>query len=189
MYSEVSKQLAGVIGEIAYTIWKEKNFRELVEFNKLSQTEQDRIFNELEVTLLGLLFLNIEEHPSLIELQKYLAKGFLELLSSLGIEAEFLKDWKILIDLRLEEYQEDYALALEEARNWKELENKGHLIYVWARIETLTIDCLRHIRRGRVKEKDVLWKYIRKILTASDVSFTKILKSPSLKKLAKRSIN
>lgn len=185
-HSDVSKYLAEAIGGVAYDIWKEQTFRYLIEFEKLSQSEQDRIFNELEVTLLGLLYLNIEQHSSLIDLQKYLTKGFLEQLSSLGIENKFLKDWETLINLRLKEYQEDYAIALEEAKDYKELKDNESLIYIWARVETLTLDCLRHIRRGKLEEKGALWKYLRKILTAVDVSFTKILQSPTFKKLAKK---
>lgn len=43
---------------------------------------------------------------------------------------------------------------------------------IWARIETITIDCLSHIRRGDVKEDDPLWKLLRKWIITLDAQLT-----------------
>jgi len=51
--------------------------------------------------------------------------------------------------------------------------NKGEdLKKTWVRIETITIDCLTHIRRGKVEKDDPLWKLIRKGLTTVDGKLT-----------------
>ncbi len=58
----LGRGLAQVIAEASFTLWKEEEFRKIISFNNLSQEEQDRIFNELQVSFLGLLILQLDRH-------------------------------------------------------------------------------------------------------------------------------
>ena len=85
------------------------------------------------------------------------------MMADLGIESKFLKQWKDLIDMRLEEYTKDFKIGLNESTKWEEFRNEDQKMkFAWARIETITIDCLTHIRRGKVEKDDPLWKLLRK---------------------------
>jgi len=56
-----SKKIIEYIARSGFKVWQDKNFRRMVDFKNLSQTEQDRIFNEIEVTGLGLLALYLDD--------------------------------------------------------------------------------------------------------------------------------
>lgn len=167
-----SYNLAQFVGSAAFEFWQRKDFRLYVNFENISQTEQDRMFNELEVSILGLFTLHLddaikvakEEERKLVfsALQKDLAPAFLNLFSDLGVEKRFIDQWKILIDMRLKEYRRDFKTALKESEKAKEFKGNEEFKEAWARIETITIDCLSHIRRGKVEKDDPLWKLLRK---------------------------
>lgn len=174
-----SQNLAQLVASSSFEFWQRSDFRLYVNFGNTSQTEQDRMFNELEVSVLGLFILHLdhavseglEEEKKIVfsALKRDLASGFLQVLSSVGIEKKFIDQWKVLIDMRLKEYKEDFKLAMNESSKWKEFKNalrprsgQEKMKITWARIETITIDCLSHLRRGDVKEGDPLWKLLRK---------------------------
>jgi len=171
LLAKASQNLAQVVTSSSFEFWQRPDFRLYVNFSNISQTEQDRMFNELEVSVLGLFILHLdsalktvqdEQKIVLSALQKDLASGFLQLLSSTGIEKKFIDQWKILIDMRLKEYREDFKTATKASEKMREFREEEALRNVWARIETITIDSLSHIRRGEVKEGDPLWKLLRK---------------------------
>lgn len=95
-------------------------------------------------------------------LRKDLASGFLQIMINLGIEKKYIDIWNKLIDMRVKEYSEDFNTALKESAKMRELKDNQILRITWSRIETITIDCLTHIRRGNVKADDPLWKLLRK---------------------------
>lgn len=174
-----SQNLAQVVASASFELWQRPDFRLYVNFGNISQTEQDRMFNELEVSVLGLFILHldhalldvVEEERKIVfsALKTDLGSGFLQLLSNTGVEKKFVDQWKTLIDMRLKEYREDFKLAMKESSKWKEFKNENAKMKItWARIETITIDCLSHIRRGDVKEGDPLWKLLRKWLITLD---------------------
>lgn len=172
-----SQGIAKVIPAASFEFWERKEFRELVNFTKLSRTEQDRMFNELEVSLLGLFDLHLTYIASIAQneyrkvisiLQKELVASFIALFSELGVEKKHINIWNVLIDMRFKEYWKHYKAALKEARGWKEFKGDDYMRVTWARIETITIDCLRHIRRGKVEKDDPLWKLLRKWFTMLD---------------------
>lgn len=174
-----SQNLAKGITSWSFEFWQRKDFRLYIKFAGLSQTEQDRIFNELEVSLLGLFVLHLENavtQSSAPEqkivfsgLQKDLSAGFIQLYIDLGLEKKFIDQWRLLIDMRLDEYRKDYKAALKESAKWQEFKKtERDLKLAWVRIETNTIDCLTHIRRGDVKKDDPLWKLLRKWFTSMD---------------------
>jgi hypothetical protein len=181
---ESSKRMAQLVASASFEFWKRKDFRLYVEFAKLPQTEQDRIFNELEVSVLGLFILQFEYartvakdeyKPVLWILQKELSTSFIMLYDELGVEKKFVKIWEKLIDLRLKEYNEDLKTAVKMSKDMKEFKGDDKLQMTWARIETIALDCLTHIRRGKVEEKDPLWGLIRKWLITLDVQLHPII--------------
>src|SRR3989344_1919097 len=150
-------KLAEAIASFAFDVWSRKDFRLFVNFPNIPQVEQDRIFNELEVSILGLLILKFDdgilrkdkEFGLMLEYFKNkLIEGFLNLFRNLKVDEKYIKQWKTLIDIRLAEYRKDYKIAIKESRRMKEFEKNEESIKIsWARIETITIDCLTHIRR------------------------------------------
>lgn len=171
MLLESAKHIAKMVSSSSFELWKRKDFRLYVEFDKIPQTEQDRMFNELEVSLLGLFILQFdytiseaeeEKKIVLLALQRQLSPAFISILADLGIENKFLKQWQQLIDIRLKEYREHVKLAYEETKKGEELKEDPDIQASWAQIETITIDCLSHIRRGDVQKDDPLWKLLRK---------------------------
>jgi hypothetical protein len=171
MLLESSKSLAQFVAQSSFEFWQRKDFRLYTKFATLSQTEQDRIFNELELSVLGLFTLQLGYAESIAvkefktffkTMQKEVPKSFVSIMADLGIEKKFLKQWQTLIDMRVKEYTDDLKIALRESANMAEFDNDEEIRNTWARIETITIDCLTHIRRGDVKEKDPLWPLLRK---------------------------
>ncbi|MDO8499001.1 MAG: hypothetical protein Q7S44_04415 [bacterium] len=82
----------------------------------------------------------------------------------------------------MKEYKGDFLIALKEAKSWKDLNDGQEIKVIWARVETLTIDSLRHIRGGKIEKDDPLWVYLRKWLTLMEVVSTKALQQ-SLSKI------
>lgn len=185
MFMQSGKNLAQVAASSSFEFWQRKDFRLYVNFQSLSQTEQDRMFNELEVSVLGLFTLSLDyaisiakvEYKKLLKtLQKEITYGFLQLFSDLGIEKKFLDQWDVLIKMRFKEYHEHLEVAVKESGFWDELKGDEEGRQAWARIETITIDCLTHIRRGDVKKDDPLWKLLRKWFISLEAQISQIAK-------------
>ena len=184
MLQESGKGIAQVAAEASFKIWEEKNFREMINFNNIPRTEADRIFNELELTALGLFILHldfvllktVDEAKQIVfkGLRENIRRGFIEIFKDLCLEEMYLEQWRGLVDMRLREYRKDYKIALKQIKNVQDFENNGAIKIIWARVETLTIDSLTHIRMGNVTKGDPLWRYLRRWLTELDVSFGKI---------------
>jgi len=185
LLSKASTNLAQVVTSSSFEFWQRKDFRLYIDFDNISQTEQDRIFNELELSVLGLFILHFDNSISnasaeeqrivFSAFQKDLAPAFLQFFSDSGVEAKYIDQWKTLIDMRLKEYREDFEIALKESAKMKEFKkDKEELRIVWARIETITIDCLTHIRRGKVEKSDPLWKLLRKWFITLDAQLNPI---------------
>lgn len=196
MLTGASKNLAQVVASSSFEFWQRKDFRFYVAFETISQTEQDRMFNELEVSLLGLFTLFFDDLVSSSEkeqkkvlqtLRDDLRYGFLELFLELGVEKKFIKTWEKLIDMRFMEYRKDFKSALQESEKWEEFKKDIKNQRVWARVETITIDCLSHIRRGDVKETDPLWKLLRKWFVSFEAMINPI--TELIKKDAKNNQN
>ena len=169
---EAGENIAKMIASESFELWQRKDFRFYVDFENQDQTEQDRIFNELEVSLIGLYVLRLDQAivgvPEEIviafkALRASIQEGFLKLLEDKGVDNKFVKQWKVLMDLRLKEYREHLKYVLEESLKDKNFREKdAELRSTWARVETMKIDCLTHIRRGKFDEKDPLWKFLTK---------------------------
>ena len=169
-----TQNLAKVVASASFDFFQRKDLRLYVDFDNLSQTEQDRIFNELELSVLGLFVLYFDYEVNQVSLEKKkivfsslrkdLPAAFLQMFIELGIEKKFIDQWKMLIEMRLKEYRGHFGLAMKESSKWKEFKEEKLSQSAWAQIETIAIDCLTHIRRGKVEKDDPLWKLLRKWL-------------------------
>jgi len=181
-----ARVLVNKLSEESFKFWQQDRIRKLIRFKKLEQTEQDRIFNEFIVTLIGLLDLQLRDEIVKIPRQnekRILLKGIQEaslseypiILTELGTEKLFVDLWIELIKMRTKEYREDYKLAVTEMKKWEELKVDNRYFDNIARINNCSILCLQHVRRGQTTPEDILWKDIRRWITFMDVEFKKIL--------------
>lgn len=172
---ELATWIVKHVAESSFKVFRSIEFRRFFDFANLEQTEQDRIFNELEITGVGLAVLHLDKAISksaltekqlyFSDLQKRVIEGLPKLLKEFGVESKYLKLWKKLIEIRLKEYREHYQIAIGESVNWEHLKGYGKDVReIWARYETMTIDSLHHIRRGKTNPKDPLRKFLSKWL-------------------------
>jgi hypothetical protein len=156
----------------AFHLFRDKQFKKLAGFNRLSQTEQDRIFNELVVANLVLIMLVFEApdlrvageyRDYLTGVKKRIPQAYVQNLRDLGIEEKYLQDWEKLIDMRYEEYAKDRhdvrAAAMELESKERSL-NTDTLskIQLLVPVEAAAIGCHYHICRGETAGKDELFK-------------------------------
>ena len=172
MLRQSAEQLAWMAAQRAYTLWQEKKFRQLVSFDHLDRTEQDRIFNELEVTVLGALDLFFEwqatrvtdknDHDTFIFIKDEIPEQFVQILKKQGVANTYVKIWHQLISLRLNEYRDNFKDAHMMTANWKQFKHSPAILKpVWTRVQTLAISSWQHIRRGKNEEGDPLWPILR----------------------------
>jgi len=163
----------------AFQLFRDKQFRRLAGFEQLSQTEQDRIFNELVVAFLALIMLLLEAPDLHVarELQDYFAglnkripKTYVDRLKTLGVETNHLRDWEKLIDMRYEEYARDKhdvrAAAMQIESLEKGLDSDGlSKIQMLVPMQAVAIGCHHHICRGDTEGRDDLFKFTLKSLS------------------------
>jgi hypothetical protein len=160
-------------------LFKDKRFRKLAGFDRLSQTEQDRIFNELVVANLVLIMLVFdapdlrvadEYRDYLTGVKKRIPKAYVQNLKDLGIEAKYLRDWEKLIDMRYEEYAKDRhdvraaAMELESKERSLNMDTLSK-IQVLVPVQAVAIGCHDHVCRGETKGKEDLFKLILQSLS------------------------
>ncbi len=174
---EVALSQVKIAATHGFIVFQDKEFRQLIHWEKQSQVEQDRVFNELVATafiLLQALYLN--KLPDIKqEKQDYwhrvydcLPESFSNYLKSVGIADEFVSLWQKVIDQRWEEYQENKNYTRQEFLDFGK-EEKDHpyneLLKELAMIvETIRISSILHLTRGRAKPKDPLNRYMQKWL-------------------------
>jgi hypothetical protein len=171
--------LAQAAASAAFHLFKDKRFRKLADFDRLSQTEQDRIFNELVVANLVLIMLVFdapdlqvadEYRDFLAGLNKRLPQAYVQSLRDLGIEAKYLQDWEKFIAMRYEEYARDRhdvraaAMQLESKERSLNMETLSK-IQMLLPVEAVAIGCHHHICRGETAGKDNLFKLILESLS------------------------
>jgi len=172
MAEATAEALAQAAAGSAFHLFRDKQFRQLARFDQLSQTEQDRIFNELVVSCLVLIML-ITEAPDLrvaaefrrylSELSKKIPEAHLDRLQSLGVEGKHLRDWKKLINLRYDEYAKDRhdvraaAMQLESSEKALDFDALSK-IQMLVPVQTVAIGCHHHICRGKTDGRDELFK-------------------------------
>jgi hypothetical protein len=174
----LSKTVQG-IAQWSFDLWQLADFREFIKFDDISQTEQDRIFNELQVTALGLVIFQLEDaFPVFKDITETdLINEFISLYENIGTEKQFIDMWRQVISMRNDEYRRDKQTLREESKDWEQLKSlDDDMILRWLRVETLTIDGVTHIRYGELDENDPLIPFFRSWMIVLDNQFMKILK-------------
>ena len=118
------------------------------------------------------------------QLKPALKKGFISLYEDLKIEKKFIDIWKELINMRFGEYEKDFKLLMKEGKKIKKMKDDEKLKLFWARIETITLACLQHIRRGKLDHKDPLRKYLQDWVVNVDKIYTDAIKELIFKPVA-----
>ena len=164
--------LAQAAASVAFRLFRDKQFRRLAGIERLSQAEQDRIFNELVVASLVLIMLLLEAPDLRVarEFQSYLAglnkripKAYVDHLETLGIESSHLRDWEKLIAMRYEEYARDRhdvraaAMQIESSEKRLDLDDLAK-IQMLVPVQAVAIGCHHHICRGHTEGRDDLFK-------------------------------
>jgi hypothetical protein len=163
----------------AYELFCDKEFRAMAGLERLSQTEQDRIFNELVVAFLVLIMLLLEA-PDLraarglrnyfADLKKRISEAHVEHLRTVGVETNHLRDWEKIISMRYEEYARDKhevrgaAMQIESAEKNLDLDGLSR-IQLLVPLQAVSIGCHHHICRGNTDGQDDLFKRILKSLS------------------------
>jgi hypothetical protein len=156
----------------AFQLFRDKQFRLLADFEQLSQTEQDRIFNELVLACVVLIMLVLEApdlrvagefRDYLSDLKERIPKAHVDHLKTLGVEAKHLRDWEKLVTMRYEEYARDRhdvrAAAMQIESSDKALDLDGlSKIQMLVPVQAVAIGCHHHICRGETEGRDELFK-------------------------------
>jgi hypothetical protein len=171
--------LAEAAAGAAYELFYDKEFRRLANFERLSQTEHDRIFNELVVSFVVLIMLLVEApdlrvsrefKDYLAGLSKAVSKAHVESLRKLGIESTHLRDWEKLIAMRYEEYAREKhevraaAMKIESSEKGLDLDGLSK-IQLLVPVQAVAIGCHHHICRGDTTGSDELFKLTLKSLS------------------------
>lgn len=162
----------------AFSVFSDEHFREMINFEKRKQVEQDRIFNELVVTGLMLLLMMINDilpdvEPGRKQFWLDIKEGipilFAGWLKEIGVENKFAAIWKKLIYLRWDEYKRE-QIVTRRIFSGGELANIQNEAFKDAavRVETATVGSLLHLTRGKAKPTDPLRKHLRAWLSALD---------------------
>lgn len=159
----------------AYQVFINPDFRRLTNFDKQSQVEQDRIFNELVVTAIVYVMLMInswldEDRVKAdrihfwMDLRDMISNVYVDYLKSLGIAGQHGDIWKKLIELRWDEYVDEQKNTRSAwAKEFAEHPDKDVLNEMAVRLETMTVGALIHITRGKAKSNadDPLRRHLR----------------------------
>jgi len=157
---ELARAIIEKIANMSFGLFKNENFREMNNFNKLEITEQDRIFNEILVTGIALSILTFETlesrakneriKGSYSEIQVEIASRYPNWLKELGGEENNIDLWRDLIKMRVEEYENDFK------ENEKEIKKRSDtpLPYIFV----TAIGGAKHISRSNKKIMDNIFK-------------------------------
>lgn len=173
---EEGEFLVRLVSGSAFSVFSDEQFRQMVNFEKQKQVEQDRIFNELVVTGLMLLLMMINDflpdvEPERKQFWQDIKEGipdlFVNWLKEVGVGDKFTAIWKKLIYLRRDEYKKEQVVTRRiflggESANISNEAFKDAAV----RVETATVGSLLHITRGQAKPNDPLRKHLRTWLSA-----------------------
>lgn len=171
----------------AFHVFNDPQFREKADFENLSQEEQDRIFNELEVSSICSCLFIIERRELIIgnrdfhfwkEVCKYLPESLKKRLLGYGVDEENAGLLKKLIKMRKDEYEKISDNLLEYMDNDEKFKDVGKRISkeILSQANSIAIGTIDHIRRGKLKKGDKLIKYFHSWLIPLDIKITKFVK-------------
>ena len=164
--------LVQAAAKYAFQLFSDQGFRRLVNFDKLSQIEQDRVFNELVVAYVVLVILVLEApdlrvsrefRDHLVDLKEKIPKAHLDYLRTLGVETEYLRNWEKLIAVRYDEYAKDRhevrsaAMQIQSSEKALDLDDLSK-IQMLVPVQAVAIGCHHHVCRGDTKGRDDLFK-------------------------------
>jgi len=183
MVKETASLLVQAAASSAFQLFNSKQFQRLAGFEALSQTEKDRIFNELVVASVVLIMLMLEApdlgvaadfRDYLSDLGKRIPEAHIEYLKTAGVERDHLLNWERLIAMRYEEYARDRhdvraaAMQLKSAEKRLELDDLAK-IQMLLPVQAVAIGCHHHICRGDTEGRDDLFKSILNSLSRAYV--------------------
>jgi len=180
MADETASALVRTAASSAFKLFRDKQFRQLAGFGQISQTEEDRIFNELVVGSVVLIMLVLEApdlrvakefKEYLTKLIKKIPKAHLDYLKESGVKSKkHLRDWKKLIDMRYKEYARDKhdvraaAMQIESSEKGLDLDDLSK-IQMLVPVQAVAIGCHHHICRGETDGQDDLFKLTLRALS------------------------
>jgi len=160
--------------QYAHAVYWDKEFQKLARLSTLSQTEQDRIFNELVAGCIVLVMLSFEAPDLAVsdDMKRYFKKlreampqAHVKYLRSMGLKSKHLKDWKTLIEMRFEEYARDRhdvrsaAMKLETKDKNLDLRSLAS-IQLMVPLQAVAVGTHHHICRSKTDGRDDLFKCI-----------------------------
>jgi hypothetical protein len=180
MADETASALVRTAASSSFELFRDKKFRQLAGFGQISQTEEDRIFNELVVASVVLIMLVLEApdlrvakefKEYLTDLIKKIPKAHLDYLKESGVKSKkHLREWKMLIDLRYKEYARDKhdvraaAMQIESSEKGLDLDDLSK-IQMLVPVQAVAIGCHHHICRGETDGQDDLFKLTLRALS------------------------
>ena len=172
MADATAEALDQAAASYAFQLFSDKEFRRLLSFDRLSQVEQDRVFNELVVAYVVLVILVLEApdlrvpdefRGYLVDLNEKIPKAHLDYLRTLGVETEHLRDWEKLIAMRYDEYAKDRhevraaAMKIESSEKVLDLDDLSKIQMI-VPVQAVAIGCHHHVCRGDTRGHDDLFK-------------------------------
>lgn len=178
----------------SYSLWKDGEFRRLVGFTKLTNKQQDKIFNDLQVTALLYVILFLEEKSAnndqhsvvYSNIGEYTVDAFLDMMASAQLSDRQIALWRKLIEKREKEYKSDLDYIMKESKHWDVFDGEDRLLReTWGRVIALSLGALGHIRKNseEASAKDPLWVIVRRWLVSIEVELVQTFKDTDLKDL------
>lgn len=170
----INQELITYATKLAFEFFKDEKQRELLNFEKLSQSEQDRIFNELVMTaILAIVFafesrilhdeylpdsLSVREKLSFLKTTKeQVFNNFLDWHFNLGTKKKFVDLFRKCLEMRYSEYEDDRKRLIRELPKediFDDAENNELAHWELCSIQSLIVGSLFHVKRGKTSPED-----------------------------------
>ena len=150
-------------------VFDDSQFQELAKVKYLDKEEQNRIFNEIQVTGIVYSMIFTEQKRKYLnenranlwrEVVEKIPEAFYIWLSELGIESKYIDIWKKLINLRLREYQKGMIEMKNIFRKDLVDEPSERIKEFFYSLQTVALGGALHIARGEIKSNDPLKKHM-----------------------------
>lgn len=171
----------------SFDLFNDIRFRQAAKFDQLSQSEHDRIFNELIVSAMTMALFGIARAEVLVKPGDYhfwrsvhdqLLKQFERALRDFGANQVHTKQYRELITLRYDEYEQLAKQAWDiwntEEQEFQKLPPIGQEIASW--VNAVAIGTADHIKRGKLNQKDKLPCLLRQWLFGLNERIGKFIK-------------
>jgi len=150
-------------------VFDDSQFQELAKVKYLDKEEQNRIFNEIQVTGIVYSMIFTEQKRKYLnenranlwrEVVEKIPEAFYIWLSELGIESKYIDIWNKLINLRLREYQKGMIEMKNIFRKDLVDEPSERIKEFFYSLQTVALGGALHIARGEIKSNDPLKKHM-----------------------------